>query len=66
MAYIKTIPGQVPGETATVVDVFSIKPALQKMFLEFSNVTTFGGSSLGRRREEMLSTYVSYLNRCFY
>lgn len=66
MSYIRTTPGQVQGEDASVVDVFSVKPALQKLFLDFSNGTTFGATSLGRRREEMLSTYVSYLNRCFY
>ena len=36
------------------------------LFMDFSNGTTFGGTSLGRRREEMLSSYVSYLNKCFY
>ena len=66
MAYIKTIPGLAPGEDAEVVNLFSVKPALQKLFLDFSNATTFGGTSLGRRREEMHSTYVSYLNKCFY
>ena len=31
-----------------------------------SQAVTFGGSSLGRRREELLSTAVSALNDCFF
>ena len=80
VAYIKTVPepGAPPvdqlyrraanpaGQVADVVKVFSAKPKLLQQFLDFSDVTTFGGTSLGRRREEMLSSFVSYLNRCFY
>lgn len=80
MAYIRTVPepGTPPvdelykraanpaGQVAEVVKVFSVKPLLMKSFLDFSDVTSFGGTSLGRRREEMLSSFVSYLNRCFY
>lgn len=62
MAYIRTDT----AHPADIVNVFSAKPALKQAFLDLSYATTFGGSSLGRRREEMLSAYVSYLNRCFY
>ena len=34
--------------------------------LGLSKAVTFGGSSLGRRREELISTAVSALNDCFY
>ena len=80
VAYIRTVPepGTPPvdaiykrvanpaGQVADVVKVFSAKPDLMRLFLEFSFGSTFGSTSLGRRREEMLSSYVSYLNRCFY
>lgn len=62
MAYIR-MDGAHPAD---IVNVFSESPKLKQAFLDFSYVTTFGGSTLGRRREEMLSAYVSYLNRCFY
>jgi hypothetical protein len=54
------------GRVASVVKIFSLKPRLLEVFFDLGGVTTFGGTSLGRRREEMLSSYVSYLNRCFY
>lgn len=80
MAYIRTVPepgtpavadlykrsANPAGQVAEVVKVFSVKPDLLRLFQDFSNVSSFGGTSLGRRREEMLSSYVSYLNRCFY
>ena len=80
MAYIRTVPepgtpevegvykqvANPQGEVADIVKVFSAKPSLLALFMDFSNGTTFGGTSLGRRREEMLSSYVSYLNKCFY
>lgn len=80
MAYIRTVPepgtpevegvykkiANPKGQVADIVKVFSAKPSLLSLFMDFSNETTFGGTSLGRRREEMLSAYVSYLNKCFY
>jgi alkylhydroperoxidase family enzyme len=34
--------------------------------LQMNSAVTFGGSGLGRRREEMVATTVSALNGCFY
>ena len=80
MPYIRTVdrPGDpylaklfeanadLQGRVASIIKIFSLKPRLLKAFFELGSITTFGGTSLGRRREEMLSAYVSYLNRCFY
>ena len=49
-----------------VLQAFSMKPNVLRTVTELSNQVTFGGSSLGRRLEEMLSTAVSAWNRCHY
>ncbi|HJZ13747.1 MAG TPA: hypothetical protein VJ521_16455 [Acidobacteriota bacterium] len=49
-----------------VLEAFSMKPNLLRTVTDLSNQVTFGGSSLGRRFEEMLSTAVSAWNRCHY
>ena len=45
---------------------FTLKPAVLQKFVEFSNSVTFGGSSLGRKREEFISFFVSNLLHCKY
>jgi alkylhydroperoxidase family enzyme len=40
-------------------------PALRGV-MAMNNAVTFGGSTLGRRREELIATTVSALNDCFY
>ena len=37
-----------------------------RAFDDFSRAVTFGGTSLGRRREELISFYVSSLVNCRY
>ncbi len=54
------------GFVPNIVRVFSLKPALMRAFDEFSRLVTFGGTSLGRRREELISFYVSSLLDCRY
>ena len=54
------------GRIPAVMQVFSLKPPLLGRIRELSSVITFGGSSLGRRREEMIATLVSSLNGCHY
>jgi hypothetical protein len=54
------------GYVPNILRVFSLKPALMRAFDDFSRVVTFGGTSLGRRREELISFYVSSLVDCRY
>jgi alkylhydroperoxidase family enzyme len=54
------------GFVPNILRVFSVKPALMRAFDDFSRVVTFGGTSLGRRREELVSFYVSSLLDCRY
>ncbi len=49
-----------------VLQAFSLKPNVLRTVTDLSNQVTFGGSTLGRRWEEMLSTAVSAWNRCHY
>lgn len=51
---------------SSVLTAFSMKPELLNEVARISDVVTFGGSSLGRRWEEMLSTAVSTWNGCHY
>lgn len=81
MAWIKTVePEEATGELAdiynklgasgrpigNVVRAYSIKPALLKAARDFSHAVTFGGSSLGRRKEELIATVVAGKLRCTY
>ncbi len=54
------------GRLPPVMKMFSLKPALLRKVEELNAVISFGGSTLGRRREEMLATLVSSLNGCHY
>lgn len=54
------------GYVPNILRVFSTKPALMRAFDDFSRVVSFGGTSLGRRREELISFYVSSLLDCRY
>ncbi len=49
-----------------VLESFSMRPEVLEVVTRLSNQITFGGSTLGRRWEEMLSTAVSAWNRCHY
>ncbi len=44
----------------------SLKPETLRRLLQFQDTMTFGGSSLGRRYEELISFRVSALNTCTY
>ena len=54
------------GRISPVMQVFSLNPSLLGKVREMNSIITFGGSSLGRRREEMIATLVSTLNGCHY
>ncbi len=49
-----------------VVGVMKPAPKTLRAVLQLNAAVTFGGSSLGRRREELIATTVSALNDCFY
>ena len=54
------------GFWPNVLAAQSLKPQVLKRLLAFQDMLTFGGSSLGRRKEELISFYVSALNECTY
>jgi len=54
------------GYLPSIMRAFSLKPSLLKQVAALSQATTFGASSLGRRREELISAYVSRLLDCRY
>ena len=54
------------GYWPNVLSAQSLKPQVLKRLLAFQDMLTFGGSSLGRRKEELISFYVSALNDCAY
>ncbi len=54
------------GYLPSIMRCLTLKPALLKAAAELSDVSTFGGTTLGRRREEMISSYTSNLLNCRY
>ena len=52
----------VPG----ILKCFSSSPSLLHEVMDFSSILLFSDGSLGRRRKEMIATYVSVLNSCPY
>ena len=54
------------GYLPSIMRAFSLKPALMKQVAALTQVTTFGATGLGRRREELISAYVSKLLNCRY
>lgn len=81
MAWIETVePEAATGElekiytklqehgrpVGNVVRAYSVKPALLQAARDFSHAVTFGGSSLGRRKEELIATVVAAQLRCTY
>ena len=81
MAWIRTVDEpEAAGELKAIYDehmgergyipniqkIQSIKPSLLKAYYAFSRSVTFGATSLGRRREEMLAVTISALLKCRY
>ena len=52
--------------TPSVVAAMKKNPNAMRAILQTNMAVTFGGSSLGRYREELVSATVSGLNQCFY
>ena len=51
---------------SSIVKVFSLRPDLLKARVGFGSAMTFGGSGLGRRKEELIATSISGLLDCKY
>ncbi|MFQ5914061.1 MAG: peroxidase [Nitrospinota bacterium] len=54
------------GYVGNILKAHSIKPELMRQYRVFSHTVTFGGTSLGRQREEMVAVMVSALLKCRY
>ncbi|MBI2370047.1 MAG: hypothetical protein HYV08_07400 [Deltaproteobacteria bacterium] len=54
------------GYVSTIVKAFSLRPPLLAAWQQFSHTVTFGGSSLGRLREEFIAVVCSAKLRCSY
>ncbi len=54
------------GGIGNIQKIYSIKPDLLKAYYSFSRSVTFGATSLGRRREEMLAVAISSMLKCRY
>ena len=54
------------GYWPKVISSQSLKHEGLKRLLKFQDTLTFGGSSLGRRKEELISFHVSTLTECHY
>ena len=52
--------------TPAVIGVMKLAPDTLKAVDRMNMAVTFGGSSLGRTREELIAASVSALNECFY
>lgn len=53
---------QLPG----IVAILKPSPKALRGVMQMNSAVTFGGSELGRRREELISAATSALNDCFY
>ena len=54
------------GKVSNIAKLFSLRPDLLEAQHNFSCAVQFGGSSLGVKREEMISVLVGSLLKCSY
>ena len=54
------------GKVSNIAKLFSLRPGLLEAQHIFSRAIQFGGSSLGVKREEMISVLVGSLLKCSY
>ena len=54
------------GKVSNIAKLFSLRPELLEAQHKFSRTLQFGGSSLGVKKEEMISVLVSSLLKCSY
>jgi len=58
--------GHHSGKVSNIAKLFSLRPDLLEAQHRFSRAIQFGGSSLGVKREEMISVLVGSLLKCSY
>ena len=58
--------GHHSGKVSNIAKLFSLRPDLLEAQHSFSRAVQFGGSSLGVKREEMISVLVGSLLKCSY
>jgi hypothetical protein len=63
---VRTLKPYSGRRVPSVIAVMKPAPKTLRAVLQMNQAVTFGGSSLGRRREELIATTVSALNDCFY
>ena len=49
---------------SSLVSAYSLKPAFLRAARELSHTVTFGGSSLGQRKEELIATVIAAKLKC--
>jgi uncharacterized peroxidase-related enzyme len=54
------------GEVSPVTRMWSLRPDALERYLAFKKTVFFGGTTLGRAREELLAVVLSRLTRCSY
>lgn len=54
------------GRLSPALQIASLSPKAMRALNRLNRTITFGGSRLGRRREEILSVVVSAINGCHY
>ena len=60
---IKKTQGRPVGSLATA---YSLKPKYMRAWRNLSHTVTFGGSSLGQRKEELIATVIAAKLKCTY
>ena len=58
---IKKTQGRPVGSLATA---YSLKPTFMRAWRNLSHTVTFGGSSLGQRKEELIATVIAAKLKC--
>ena len=54
------------GTVGEIVKVFSLRPDLLEARVGFGTTMTFGGSGLGRFREELIAVSISAMLKCLF
>lgn len=65
-AVYEEIVDEFSGRLPNVYKVVGLHPGALRSLRDLNHAVTFGGSGLGRRREEMIATLVSVRNGCPY
>lgn len=50
----------------SILSIMKPSPKVLRAVSQMNDAVTFGGSTLGQRKEELIATSVSILNDCFY